>query len=128
MIANNVFMVLNVSTSYSLIRMHAQIDPTLILGLLIGGIDTAGFLILSYMKLGEVNQRSREFLASWQRKSGYLKPDLKLRMKKLIRSSRPLRVELNQFGYYNKPASIRIVGKLVTYVVKFLMLTYRFEQ
>ena len=126
LVANNVNIGFSVSSALTLIKFHDQLDLTILLGLLMVWINSSGFLIISYMKLGEVNQRSKQFHDAWKRKAGYLEPSMKIVMKKFIRSSRPLRIELGDFGYYNKSGGIRILGKLVTYTVKFLMLTNKF--
>jgi len=124
--ANNIAITFVVFTSFSTIRMHAQIEPLFVVAIILAGFNAVAFLVLTYSKLGEVNQRSKEFHGSWKRETGYLTPETKCQMQKFIRSSRPLRIELGEFGYYSKPASIQILGKLVMYVVKFLMLTSNF--
>jgi len=126
-VVNNLCIVLSVAAAYALIKFHHELNYFILLGIFLGWINCLGFLIMSYKKLGEVNKGSREFNDAWNRKTGFLKPSMKIEMKKFIRSSRPMRIELGDFGYYNKSGGIRILGKLVTlYTVKFLMLTNKF--
>ena len=126
MYINNLTITFIVFSSFGLIRMHAKIHWVFNLTILLGVVEGFSFLMLSYMKLGEVNERSKKFHVLWKRKSGYLNPVMNIKMKKFIKSSRPLRIELGQFGFYSKAASIRLFGKLVTYVVRFLMLTAKY--
>jgi len=126
MVVNNMSMAFIVFISFGLIRMHSHIQPTFFVALFLSGFDVFAFLVLSYTKLGDINQRSKEYHGSWKGAAGYLKPPMRTRMEKFIRSSRPLRIQFSEFGYYSKPASGRIVGKVLTYVVRFLMLTSKF--
>ena len=126
MVVNNLSIIFAVSMSFLLIKLRSKLFLQAALAISMADINATVFLVLSYLKLGEANQRSKEFLGSWKRKAGYLHPATKIQMKKFLKSSPPLRVDLGEFGYYSKPASIRIVGKLVTYTVKFLMLTSKF--
>jgi hypothetical protein len=89
----------------------------------IGG-TSAAYLVISYIKLGELNQNAKLFVNSWRQggKAGIVAPNERKLMKKYIRSCRLLGIELGSFGHYQKPTSIRIVGKLVIYTVKFLMM------
>jgi len=113
--------------SLVLIRMHGILHAVFNLGQSLGAFDAFAFLVLTYKKLGEVNQRSLEFLNSWKRNVGYLEdPVMRIRMKKLIKSSRPLGVDLGEFGHYNRQGSIRVIGKVVSYIVRILMLTNPF--
>jgi len=126
MLINNVAISYIIVVALVLIRMHDSIHPVLMLGMIIAGFDAFAFLVLSYKKLGEVNQRSVEFHNSWKRKAGSLDPGMRKRMTRFLRASRPLGIELGEFGRYNRQGSIRVIGKIITYVVKCLMLTNNF--
>jgi hypothetical protein len=79
---------------------------------------------LTYIKLGDINEKSKKLITSWKKdtKSSVSALERKI-ANKFIKSLRLLKIELGSFGYYQKPASLRIVGKLVFYTTKSLMMT-----
>ena len=80
------------------------------------------YLVLFHIVLGTYNQISIGFIASWLRHTNRPCSDQKLLLK-YIKSCRSLRVAIGSFGYYKNITTLQIVGKLVTYTVKLLMLT-----
>ena len=124
MFANNICITFVLWCNFTLIRLHEKITVETLGVSAIVTILSAGFLIVSYIKLGEINQNSKILVNSWRfgKRNKKLSPAEKMLMKKSIKSCRLLGIELANFGCYNKPTSIRIVGKLVIYTVKFLMM------
>ena len=90
---------------------------------LVGCAVATATLFTIYFKMGEVNEMSKALINSW-RKSPMpsFSPADKSLFQKYIKSCRPLRLDVGAFGYYNRPLSIRIVGKVVVYAVKFLII------
>jgi len=122
MTLNNMFMCYTVSSSFILIKLHSHMNfEGLVISFLCGAPATVG-LIIHYVIFGDINQLSKRFLLSWKIKAGTLPPGDKITLLKFIRSCRPLQMDLGNFGYFKKPASIRIIGKLVYYTVKYLLL------
>jgi len=123
---NNFGIIHYIMSLFILIRFASALTYEPIICIVPVGSFSALFLVLSYIKLGEVHRKSQEVLTSWRIYNKINNPTQKKIFKKFIKSRRPLRIELGGFGYYQKPGSIRMVGKLVVYIVKFLMLMKKF--
>ena len=124
MFVNNVTVSFVVWCNFVLIKLHDRATIEVLGTAVVVSATSAGFLIITYMVLGDINQKSIVLISSWKlgRETKKLSPADKKLMKKYIKSCRFLGVELGSFGCYKKPTSIRIIGKLVTYTVKFLMM------
>lgn len=85
-------------------------------------------LIIIYIKMGEINEMSKRLLDSWLRYPGttHLVPKLGNRdlllLKKSVKSCPLLHLDVGQFGYYTRPVGVRMLGKLVTYNAKFIII------
>jgi len=79
-------------------------------------------LFQSYFRLGEINAKSAKLIKGWGKDLKWKRSDRVL-MSKYVRSCRPLRVELGSFGCYRKPNSIIIIGKLIVYTARVLLMT-----
>jgi len=121
MTLNNIFLCYTVSCSFILIKLHSSMSFECLTISVLVLLPSVLTLVITYIMFGDINQSAKRFLLSWKRKSGVLSRDVKTEITKFIRSSKPLRIELGNFGYYQKPASIRIIGKIVYYTVKYLL-------
>ena len=123
MFLSNTLLVSCVGVQILIIKLHDKVEPAPILA---GGVISAGsllFLILQYFTFGQVNEYSKKCIGSWDRidETIYGFHDRRL-IKRYVRSLSLLRVELGDFGYYRKGNSLRIVGKIVYYTTKGLLL------
>jgi hypothetical protein len=123
MFINDLCITIAVTSNFALIRFHDHLPLEIV------AVDTllsslaSGFLLVTYIKFGEVNELAKGLLNSWKRSSGNISmPSEKKLMKKYVKSCSLLKLELGSFGHYKRPTSIRIVGKLVIYTVKFTMM------
>ncbi len=121
---NNTMTVLSVTCSFVLVKFHDQIYVVEFLGLTAVAICSTICLLLTYIKLGDINEKSKKLVTAWKKdpKSGLSPLERKI-ANKSIKSLQLLKIMLGSFGYYRKPASLRIVGKLVYYTTKSLMMT-----
>jgi len=117
---NDVVLISSVLCNFVLIRFHHHLTPMSSLVLLTAAAAGVTFLLLSHLKFGEINEFSSQALGSWQRNLGLGCQQL---LRRRFTACRDLRVQMGIFGYYTKPASIKILGKLVYYTTKFLILT-----
>ena len=120
---NNILTTVTVLSNFLLIRHHDQIPRAGLPMLLIVSTGSTSFLLITYKKFGEINERSKSCTSSWKRNTKYLNLDEKILVSTYVRSFRPFRMELGSFGFYQKPNTIRIVGKLFFYTSKFLLMT-----
>jgi len=116
---NNGCPILVVVLAFAGIKFYRALVAAQLCILVVGTIGTSTFLILSYLKLGGINDKSKKVLGTWKRWQGG--QDRKL-MLMYIRASAELKVELNSFGFYQKQNTIRIVGKLIYYTGKLLVM------
>jgi len=81
-------------------------------------------LLVAHIEFGEVNKMATKMVNGWRknRKNVFLNPLDRRLAGKYFKSFRPLRIHYGSFGIFDKPSTIRIIGKLVVYTVKFLML------
>jgi hypothetical protein len=89
----------------------------------------SAYLVIFYFKMGELNETSKQALGSWKRNGGLrlltLPQDKKL-LRRYLSSLQHLKFELRGFGYFRKATSLRIIGKLIFYTTKSLMLLQKF--
>ena len=128
MFVNDLSITLAVICNFMLIRFHDKLNSEVILISIVFSIITTAFLFISYIQFGEINEMSKSFVNSWKRNNRHIEcvRERKL-MKKYIKACPLLKVELGSFTWYKKPTSIRIIGKLVTYTVKFTMLMKKLQ-
>jgi len=123
MVINNISLVLSVGGQIVLIQLHGHVELETISCTSVLALAGTGFLIISYFKLGEVNEYSKKCIASWKRNAGwYLTASDKLLVTRYIRSLTVCKIELGGMGYYKKANSLRIIGKIIYYTTKGLML------
>lgn len=112
----------SVGSSAGIIRTW-KVLPNLVLSVLILSTFCAISCVkLVYWEFGNFHSCSQKLLKSWKHYCGLRIKDKSL-LNKYLKSCRVLRVELSSFGYFRKGNGTRIIGKLVYYVNKILMLT-----
>jgi hypothetical protein len=123
MFINDLCITIAVTSNFAMIRFHDHLPLEIVAAVILMSNLASGFLLVTYIKFGEVNELSKRLLNSWKRSSGTISiPSKKKLMKKYIKSCSLLKLELGSFGHYKRPTSIRIAGKLVIYTVKFTMM------
>lgn len=124
LVINDTVLIGVVMSNICLIRLHDKIIlPTLGI-LLIASIGGTGFLLIIYIKFGEINLNSLRVLKFWRSNSLFLvplTPDRTL-LKKYLKSCNQLKLRIGPFGVFRKTNAIRIMHKLIFYTVKALVL------
>jgi len=107
-----------------LIRYHGIMGLPVLMLTLSGSGGGAAFVLLSNIKFGDIHENSKKFISSYKRRVGGCpnKQDYQL-LKKYAASYRTLKVNLGSIGYYYKPNTLRVLGKIVLYTTKFLLMT-----
>jgi len=121
MIVNDVMIAMSVLSTFIMVRFHKDLSHFSFLFLTTGATALA-YLVLTYSKLGEVNASSTQMLNSQKKTQAQLGFDDRKILRKYVKSSCPLKVHIGSFGYYRKPVTVRVVGKLITYTMKFLLM------
>jgi len=118
-ILTNIGVCLAVTSNTALIRFHSDLppEPILVVSVILG--FTTGFLFEGYYKLGELHALSGKVIRCWSRNVIWRDRGL---MSKYTRSCQPIRVQLGSFGFYKKANSITIIGKIVLYTNRVLLL------
>jgi hypothetical protein len=121
-VINNSLSALIVLCIFCLIRF-GNANPAIVLGvhILFSTFGTVAIVLL-YIVLGRYNDVSTGFINSWKRKRDVVYAERKVLLR-LMRSCRTLRLEIGIFGHFKKKTSFLIIGKLVFYTTKLLMLT-----
>ena len=107
------------------ILFRKKIDIEFRLAAILGSVATAVYLIIAYYKLGGIHESSKILIRSWKSYNGLFREDRKL-FKKYIRSLGLLKLHHGDFGHYTKQNRILIVGKLIYYTSKCLMVIQKF--
>ena len=115
---NNLQKSLSVICNVVIIQLHDKLSIATTLTLMSFSWTANVYLIINYVKLGGINEMSKNMTASWKRNS--MKSKIVFAY---IRSFKLLKIELGSFGFYRKPASIKILGSLIYYTTKALMVT-----
>jgi len=110
-----------------LVRFHSELELVSSLGFYLGTTCGIAFVLLTYIQFGEINISSVEVLNSWKRWDKYVSRRDRELMLAYLRSCQALKIYLGGFGFYKKPNTVRIVGKLVYYIAKFLLMTKNFH-
>ena len=121
-IANDFAIIITVVCNVILIRLHREIPKLGTGSILIASLGGALYILASYVKFGTINKKSISCIKSWYKNGSLDKLDRNF-TDKYIKSCRPLRMEFGSFGYYKKPASIRVLGILIMYTSKALIIT-----
>jgi len=124
---NNGATIIAVILTFALVKFNSTMSIVELCVLLMGVFGTTVFLILTYTKFGDVNDQSKKILGSWKRWNGWESPYDRNLMLKYMRASTQLKVELNSFGFYKKQNTVRIVGRLIYYTAKLLVMTKKFK-
>ena len=120
-VANNTIITLIVLCAFVSIRGGLAFGNRIVFVLgLAGGI---AFILLTYSTFGEINTGSIAVMNSWKRFQEYPSSNDRKLMFVYIHSCPGLKVHLGKFGYYKKSNSPQMIGKLVYYTVKFLIMT-----
>ena len=123
MILNNMALTLVVGGQIILIKFHSMVTMESILCILILVLVGSGYLIITYFKFGEIHEFSLKCIGSWERNDGYMnQPQDRLLLRRYVRSLRLCKVDLGNFGCYRKANSLRIIGKVIYYTTKSIML------
>ena len=127
MLLNNMILTLVVGGQIILIKFHSMITMGPLLYILIVVLVGNAYLIITYFKFGEIHEFSLKCIGSWERNDGNTnQPRDRLLLKRYVRSLRLCRVDLGDFGYYRQVNSLRIVGKVIYYTTKSIMLIQKF--
>ena len=123
MTVNNSLTCIILICNFTLIRLRDKLDLTQTI--VVGGTAAASMLSLGleYYTLAFMNERSVSFKNSWTKNPSYRK---KLLLKS-FKSIRHLRVEIGSFGFYKKQSTITILGKLILYTAKSLLMTKKLD-
>ena len=124
---NNSMTFVSVGGQVIYISLRSHLTLEIRVGLLIFIIASTAYMIITYYKLGELHELSKNVILSWKNSSPLkLEPLDRILIRKYANSLRPLRIELGDFGYYRKPTSIRIILKLTYYTARSLMIAQKF--
>ena len=127
MFVNNIMTSMSVGGQVMLITFHDHISLNSQFGMVTLIICSTFYMVITYYKLGELNEASVKVISSWRRCSGLrLKPSDQILMKTYSNALWLFKVELGDFGHYRNATSIRIIGKLIFYTTKGLMLAQKF--
>ena len=121
-VVNNSVVTIVVVSIFTLVRLskHESIVSISILSIL--SVFCTVYLIIVHIIFGQFNEVSKVFVGSWKRNTSLNYYDRKAVLK-YIRSCRLLRIEIGTFGHFKKATCLHIVGKLIFYTVKLLMVT-----
>jgi hypothetical protein len=126
MYLNLMLIVLIVTYNLVLIKFHESLHFPEVVSICFLAASVTTALGVNYIKLGEINETSKKLTQAWKRNPEILGAAGSFQKKvasRFVRSLQILRIELGPFGYYRKPASIRIIGKLVFYTARGLLVT-----
>jgi hypothetical protein len=126
----NIAITVAVISNVLLIRHHDTMTPDTLLIFFFASFVANIYMLASYIRLGELNQTSKTLISSRTRAVclSMRKERDKIFLKFLRSCNQYLRIYMSYFGYYRKPTSIRIIGKIVFYTVRVLILTNKREQ
>jgi hypothetical protein len=118
---------LSVSGQIAVILLHKKLELESLGGTSIVSFCSTAYLMITYFKLAQINEYSIKCIGSWKRNPGKQLSiyDKKL-LSKYIVSLQPCRIELGEYGHYRKQGSLLIIGKLVYYTTKGIMLLRKF--
>jgi len=105
-----------------LIKCHVKLDFDELFLFISMSVTGNLYILIVYLTLGEVNSVSKKLITRTIRNTAKDSRQSFIFKKFLISCARFIGIELNSFGYYQKPTSIRIIGKIVVYTVKCLMM------
>jgi hypothetical protein len=125
-LVNHIVIILAVLCCSSVVRYHGQSSELVSLILPLIAAFASAYFLASYIKLGKYNEASRVLVCSWKKNTTLSPTDQKF-MIKYMNSCRLLRTDYSEFGYFKKSGSIGIIGKLVFYTTKVLMMTKRYS-
>jgi hypothetical protein len=118
----------NIISNISLIRFHATFTTEMLILHLGASEACIVFLVFSYITLGEINERSKNVINSLR---GYARRNMSVRdrrlMLKYLDSYRPLQIELGSFGHYYKRNTLSVIGKIILYTAKFLLISLKYD-
>jgi len=123
LVIGNLLIFIAVVSNIMLIKCHTKLGFDILFLFIIISIGANLYILILYLTLGEVNSVSKKLILRRIRNTAKdSRQDIIL--KKFLKSCKKfLGIHLNSFGYYQKPTSIRIIGKIIMYTVKFLMMT-----
>jgi hypothetical protein len=123
MYVGNMATTMAVLSNFMLIRHHDTMTLDLLLLFVLGSFAGNMYVLVSYIRLGEINKTSIALITS-KKRAVYSSKGREAVLPKFLRScNQYLRIHMSYFGYYKKPTSIRVIGKRVAYTVRVLILT-----
>lgn len=122
-IINDLIVVSMILCNFVMVRFHHRLNWLSFSLFFTVAVATLIYLVLSHIKLGEVNSLSVKMIKSLKRKEAGMSPSERKLMRKYTKSFKPLQVRLGVFGYFRKPNTLVVVGKLVKYTLKFILMT-----
>ncbi len=124
-VTNSIAILIVVICNIIFVRFYGRLPFIVILSIVVLAWGGIAYLILSYATLGTVNKRSESLIRSWKHNLNLRKVKRDILVKHL-ESCRPLRMEYGPFGYYKKPATIKVIGILIAYTSKSLIITGKY--
>lgn len=112
-----------VMQAFVLIRFHKYIVFPMRLSFGLGLCTCTAYLICTYEVSGSYYESSLALIKSLNNFDGN-EQDRKL-LKVYCKAFQPLKLKIGPFGYFNKRRKIAIIGKIVYYTAKLLMVTRR---
>jgi len=111
--------------NFIVIRLHGSAGLGLPLFLIMLSGSSAGltFLSFTHIKFGEIYESSKKFIGTWNRNSGEMLENDRRLFKKYLGSYEPSRINLGPFGFYHKSNTFNILGKVILYTSKLLLMT-----
>ena len=130
MFINSLMTILSVSGQIALIQFHDRLEPENMAYAFSLSLAATAYLILTYFKLGDLNKQSKKAVAVWKRKARINDSLLHSKQNQLIlrhmQSLGLLQIQLGDFGHYKREYSLRIIGKLIFYTSKGIMVLKKF--
>jgi len=124
---SNMIMSIIVLGIFVMVRFHGRLEVGSIIVFCGGEAFSLTFILVTYLKFGEINESSKLVLNSWIRFQGFESGKDRTLMIKYIHCFQILRIHCGTFGYYEKHDTLRIIGKVVYYTAKFLLMTKQFK-
>ena len=125
-VLNSSIITITVLCIFVFVRFHDILGLGACMVFLSGIVGGLTFILLTYLKFGAINFTSMSVLCSWRRFQEYPSSGDRELMLSYIHSLAALRLHLGSFGYYKKANSLPMIGKLVYYTAKFLLMTKEF--
>jgi len=119
---NDIILALTVICNFIFVKLFMEVPTSRRVAIAFDILAGATYLIVSHKTFGAFNHLTKKLIRSWMWNNQISnKAEDRQLFRKYMRSCSPLRCQLSSFGYYQKPQSIRIIGKLVYLTMKSLV-------